>query len=59
MSVSKWKKAGVARLSESARVVNLGIFGSEATKWFIIDVENLFKVIQGKKYEVPIFEAEK
>jgi len=56
--LSKWKKAGVVRLSKSEKVINLGIFEADAKKWFIIDVEALFEVLEGKRYEAPVLEAE-
>ena len=55
----KWTRAGIVRLSASKKVVNIGIFEQDSKKWLIVDVEDLFKLIEGKALEIPIMEAEK
>lgn len=50
---------GVVRLSNSGKVVNLGIFEGDSKKWFIVDIEALFDVVEGKRREAPVLEAER
>lgn len=57
--MAKWKRSGVARLSASKKVVNIGIFEQDSKKWLIVDVEDLFKLIEGRAQEIPIMEAER
>lgn len=59
MCLSKWKKAGVARVSKSEKVINIGIYGIDApVKWYILDRERLIELLEGKSYEIPVMEAE-
>lgn len=57
--MAKWKRSGVARLSGSKKVINIGIYQKKETVWLIVDVEDLFKLIEGKALEIPIMEAER
>jgi len=59
MCMAKWKRSGVVRLSASKKVVNLGIFEQDATKWLIVDVSLLFDLIEGRAQEIPIMETER
>lgn len=56
--LAKWVRSGVARLSGSKKVILLGIHALDL-KWLIIDVDDLFKLIEGRTLEIPIFEAER
>ena len=56
---SKWKKVGVCRLSRSGKVLKLSIFELGRSRWFILDVEDLFEVVAGHRSYLPIFELEK
>lgn len=56
--VGKWRKVGIARLSQSKKVILLAISALDSHKWLIIDVERLFELIEGKSFEAPILESD-
>lgn len=56
--MAKWKRSGVARLSSSKKVVNIGIYEQKDTKWLIVDVALLFDLIEGRAQEIPIMEVD-
>lgn len=58
-NMAKWKRSGVVRLSGSKKVILLGVHGLDPKTWLIVDVDDLFKLIEGKAQEIPIFEAER
>lgn len=55
--MAKWRKAGVARLSNSKRVILLAVHELAPHKWLIVDVEDLFSLLELKAFEIPILEA--
>lgn len=57
--MAKWKTVGVARLSNSKRVILLAIHELEPHRWLIVNVGDLFALIELKRQQIPILEAEK
>jgi hypothetical protein len=55
---SKWKKVGICRISNSKKVVLLAIFELESHRWQIVHVEDLFDLIAGKRFDIPIYERD-
>ena len=55
---SKWKKVGICRISSSKKVILLAIFELDAFRWLIIDVRELFELIAGHRFDVPIMERD-
>jgi len=53
---SNWRKAGVVRLSNSKKVVLLGIHELDHKKWLMVDVGELVELIRGFRTEIVIFE---
>ena len=55
--MSKWRKAGVARLSNSRKVVLLAIYSLGPHQWLLVDAEKLLDLIAGHALEVDIKES--
>jgi len=55
---SKYKKVGICRISKSKKVLLVSIFELEPSRWFIIDVQKLFELIAGYRFDIPILEKE-
>ena len=57
-SKPKWKKVGICKVSDSKKVILLAIFELDAFRWLIIDVRELFELIAGHRFDVPIMERD-
>ena len=55
--MSRWRKAGVARLSNSRKVVLLAIYSLDSHQWLLVDAEKLLDLITGHALEVDIKES--
>lgn len=56
VSVPKYRKAGIVRLSSSKKVVLLAIYELDRSKWLFVDAEKLSDLITGHRFDVPIME---
>ena len=55
----KWKKVGVCKVSRSGKVLKLSIFELGRSRWFILDINDLFEVVAGHRFNVAIWELDK
>ena len=55
--MTSWKKAGVVRISRSNKVLVLDVWGLEPRKWLILDIEDVFDLIAGKRQEIDVLEG--
>lgn len=56
--VARWRKAGIVRLSRSKKVILLAVHDLASHKWLIVDVEDIFSLLELKAFEIPILEVE-
>jgi hypothetical protein len=56
--MAKWKKAGTVWMSKSKKVVLVSVDGLEGGNRFVVDIGELFDVIEGSRRSTALLEVD-